>query len=145
MMLWRQLHLDIRIRRPDRRRGRIGKIQAGVGQPDVVDNRDHLARRNVLANGGIDVIAQRGRLLDARAGAGAHVNLELAGIDGGKEVLPQPRRQQRHRADREHAGRRSGRRRRNRHTASAAQIAVAELAQTARSNAESEIAQMDCG
>ncbi len=32
-----------------------------------------------------------GRLFNARAGAGADVNLELAGVDGGKEVLAQRR------------------------------------------------------
>ncbi len=95
-MLGRQLHLDIRIRRPDRRRGRVGQIQPRVGQPDVVDNRDHLVRRNVLANRGVDVIAQGSRLFNARSGARAHVNLELPRIHRGKEVLPQPRRQQRH-------------------------------------------------
>ena len=56
---------------------------------------------NVLTNGCINVIAQRGRLLDARAGARAHMNLELPGIDRRKEVLPQPGHQQRHRGDHE--------------------------------------------
>jgi hypothetical protein len=49
--------------------------------------------RNLLADGGVDVVAERGRLFDARAGAGAHVNLELAGVHRGEEVLAQPGRQ----------------------------------------------------
>ena len=42
---------------------------------------------NVLADGRVDVVAERGGLFDAGAGAGADVNLELAGVDGGEEVL----------------------------------------------------------
>ena len=54
-----------------------------------------------LADRRVDVVAQRRRLFDARAGARAHVNLELPRIHRWKEVLPQKRRQQRHRPHRE--------------------------------------------
>ena len=37
-----------------------------------------------------DAIAERRRLLDARAGRRAHVQLELAGVDGREEVLADP-------------------------------------------------------
>ncbi len=39
------------------------------------------------------------RFFDARAGVGAHMQLELAGVHRGKEILPQPRIQQGKRAD----------------------------------------------
>ena len=46
--------------------------------------------RNLLADGGVDVVAESGGLFNARAGVGAHVDLELAGVDGGEEVLAEP-------------------------------------------------------
>ncbi len=46
-----------------------------------------------------DVVAERGRLFDARAGAGADVNLELAGVHGGEEILAEPGRKQANRAN----------------------------------------------
>ena len=67
---------------------RIGKVDAGIGQADVIDDGDNLAGGNVLADGGVDVIAQGRGFLNARAGARPHVNLELAGVDDGKEILP---------------------------------------------------------
>ena len=98
-VFFRELDLDVGIGGADRRGGRVGKIQARVGQADVIDDGDDLIGGNVLADGAVDVIAKRGSLFDARTGAGPDVDLELPGIYGGEEVLPQPRRQQRHRAD----------------------------------------------
>ena len=59
------------------------------------------------ADGCVHVIAESGRLLDARAGVRAHVNHELAGVNGGKEVLPEPRRQSQ-RSQRQTPGKESG-------------------------------------
>ena len=91
VVLRRELHLDVRVGRTDGRRCRIGKVQAGIGQPDVIDDADDLAGGNVLADGGVDVVAQGRGFFNARAGARAQVNLELAGIDGGKEILARDR------------------------------------------------------
>ena len=54
-----------------------------------------LRLRNFLADRAVDLVAQAGSLFDARAGAGADVELELAAVAGGKEVLSQPRIEQR--------------------------------------------------
>ena len=47
--------------------------------------------RNLPADGLLHQIAEPRGLLDARAGLGAQVQLELAGVGAGKEVLPEPR------------------------------------------------------
>ncbi len=51
------------------------------------------------ADGVLDLVAQPRRLLDAGAGLGAHMQLELAAVDRGEEVLPQPGVEQRQRDD----------------------------------------------
>ncbi len=92
MVLLGQLHLDVGVGRADGRRGRVGEVQAGIRQADVIDNGDDLFGRNILADGRVDVVAEGCRLFDARAGAGADVNLELAGVNRREEVLAQKRR-----------------------------------------------------
>ena len=69
----------------------VGQVHAGVGHADVVDDGDQFARRNLPPDGIVDLVAQARRLLDAGAGAGAHVQLELAGIDA-RERSPAPAR-----------------------------------------------------
>ena len=44
--------------------------------------------RDQLADGAVNLIAERGGLFDARAGGRAHVKLELAAIDRGKKSWP---------------------------------------------------------
>jgi hypothetical protein len=87
MVIGRELHLDIGVGGSDGCGSGVGEIQAGIGQPDVIDDGNNFLGRNLLANGGVDVVAKEGCLFDARAGAGADVDFELAGVDGGKEVL----------------------------------------------------------
>ena len=48
------------------------------------------SRRDDLADRVLDVVAERRRLLDARAGRRAQVQLELAAVDGREEVLADP-------------------------------------------------------
>ena len=98
-MILAQLHLNVGVGRADGRGGRVREIQRRVGQADVIQHRDHLIGRNLLPDRLVDVVAERGRLFDARSGAGADVNLELAGVHRGKEILAQKRRQQAHRAE----------------------------------------------
>ena len=50
----------------------------------------HLARRDDLADGGLDQIGEPRGLLDARAGLGPHVQDELAAVGGREEVLAEP-------------------------------------------------------
>ena len=97
MVVLAQLHLDVGVGRADGRRGRVGQVQSRVGQPNVIDDRDHFAGRNILADGGVDVIAEQSRLLDSRPGAGTHVNLELPGVHRGEEILAEPGRKKTHR------------------------------------------------
>ena len=94
MVILAQLHLDVGVGWSDGRGGRVREVQSRVGQADVIDDIDHLSDGNLLSDGRVDVVAERGRFLDARAGAGAHVNLELAGVHRREEVLAEPRREQ---------------------------------------------------
>ena len=48
------------------------------------------------------MVAERGRLLDAHAGPGAHMDLELPGVHRRKEILPQRRGEKSHRTQRKH-------------------------------------------
>ena len=90
VMVLGQLHLDVGVRRANGRRGRVREVQAGVRQADVVYDRHDLFGRNLLPYGGVNLVAERGRFLDARAGVSAHVNFELAGVHRGEKVLAQP-------------------------------------------------------
>jgi len=88
MMIAGQLHLDICVGGAYRRGGRVGKIQRGVRQADVVENRHHFVGRNLPADGLLHVIAKRSRFFDARTRVGAHVNDELAESTDGKKSCP---------------------------------------------------------
>src|SRR5204863_169132 len=57
---------------------------------DVVDDADDLVSGNDAANRLADVIAERRRLLDARAGRRSQVQLELSAVDAGEKVLADP-------------------------------------------------------
>src|SRR5580658_3661928 len=70
----------------NRCRGGVGGVDAAIGQADVVDDSGDLARRNQLTDGGLDLIAQRGRILDAQPGGRTYVQLDLSGIDRREEV-----------------------------------------------------------
>ena len=105
--------------RADRRRVAVRQIQAAVGQPDVVDDALDLRLRDDVADGRVDGVAQRRRLLDPRAGRRPQVQLELAAVDRREEILADPREQrERHAADA--AGSRSRRRPRLRQAAARA-------------------------
>ncbi len=88
MVVFAQLDLDVGVGGADGSRGGVREVQAGTGQADVIDDGDHFFGGNLGADGRVDVIAERGGLFDAGTGACANVNLELAGIYRGEEVLP---------------------------------------------------------
>ncbi len=90
MVIGRQGHKNICVRCANRRRIAVGKIDAAVGQPDVVDNIVDFARRNLLPNRLLDLIAKVGGLLNAHSGRSTHVKLEGAAVHAGEEVLAQP-------------------------------------------------------
>ena len=56
------------------------------------------ALRDLTADSILDLVAEPRRLFDSRAGVRTHVQLELAAVDRGKEVLSQPRIEQSKRA-----------------------------------------------
>ena len=80
-VILRQRHHDVGVAGADRRRVAVGQVEAAVGQADVVDDPAHLVVRHHLADHPFDAVAQDRRLLDAGAGRGAHVQLELAAVD----------------------------------------------------------------
>src|SRR5437588_12116420 len=86
-MIRGEVHEDIGVARADRRRGRVGEVDAAVGNADVVDDGRDLARGNQLPDRLFDAIAQARGLIDADAGGTAQVELDLAGIDAREEIL----------------------------------------------------------
>ena len=65
------------------------EVDAAVGKTEVVHDGRDLARLDGLADGLLHLIAQNGRLLDARARGCAQMQLELPGIDAREEILAQ--------------------------------------------------------
>src|SRR5277367_4415597 len=87
MVLFGERDLDVGVSGADRRGVGVGGVESAVGQADVVDDGDDLLLRDRLPYGVVDPVADGGHVFDAGSGAGAHVNLELATIDGREEVL----------------------------------------------------------
>ena len=90
MMLGRQSYQDVSIRCAHRRRIAVGKIDAAVGQPYVVDDVMDFIGWNLLSNRPLDLIAEVGRLFNAHSCGSAHVKLERAAVHAGKEIAAQP-------------------------------------------------------
>ena len=76
----------------------VRKIDAAVGQADVVDDAGYFARRNLFAYEAFDPVAKTRGLFNSRAGPRAQVQLELSGVDPGKEIPSQPGHQEHERA-----------------------------------------------
>jgi hypothetical protein len=89
-MLLGERHHDIGVRRAHRRRIAVDGIDAAVGQPDLVQDTEQLIVRNLAADGLLHQIADARRLFDAGPGFGAQMQLELAGVGGREEILPEP-------------------------------------------------------
>ena len=86
-MIRGEVHEDIGVARADRRRCRIGQVDAAVGDADVVDDGRDLASGNQLPDRLLDSIAQGRGLIDADAGGTPQVELDLAGVDAREEIL----------------------------------------------------------
>jgi hypothetical protein len=87
---------DVGVAGADRCGVAVGQVDAAIGQPDVVDDGDQLVAWDGGADHLIDLVAQPGGLLDAGTGAPPQVQLELAAVDLGEEILAQPRQQDGH-------------------------------------------------
>ena len=90
-MLRGQRDHNVRIFRPDWRRTAVGKVDAAVGQSDVVDNSAKLGWRYLVANLGFHAVTQSGRLFNTHAGRSTKMQCEFATVYGWEEVLSQPR------------------------------------------------------
>ncbi len=93
MMLLVQAHQNLRVAGANDAGVAVRKIDTGIRQPDVVENRDQLVFRNLLPQVLFDFVAQPRRLLHAQAGTAANVKPHLAGIDAGEEILAQEKHQ----------------------------------------------------
>ena len=99
-MLRLQVDQNVGVHGSDRRRGAVRHVDGAVRQADIIDDAGDFLRRNDALDGGLDQIAQARGLLDARAGLGAEVQIELAGVGGREEILAEPGNQQKNgRAD----------------------------------------------
>ena len=91
MMLLLQRNENIGITRADRGRRAVGRIDAAVRQPNVVDDAREFGGGDDLADVRLDRVAKCGCLLDAQPRAGAQVQLDLARVHRREEVLTEPR------------------------------------------------------
>jgi hypothetical protein len=81
-------HQDHAVIDADRRAVGEGQIIEADRQADIVDDQLALLRRDDLADLVLDSLEDLLGLLDARAGRGADVQLDLPGIDDREEVAP---------------------------------------------------------
>jgi hypothetical protein len=77
---------DVAIHRADRARGAVGHVDGAVRQADAVDDRVDFLRRDQPADLALDLVEQRGGLLDAGAGGGAGMQGDGAAVHLGEEV-----------------------------------------------------------
>src|SRR5271167_3022134 len=76
----------------------IRKIDAAIGQTDVVDDAVDFLRRDLLADRSLNQISQSGCLLNTSSRTRAQMQFELTCIDRGEKILTQPRNQKRKRS-----------------------------------------------
>src|SRR6266571_1086768 len=84
-----QLDKNLRVGRSDGAGVAVGQVNAAVGQANVVQDGRDLVFGNRFADDSIDLIGKARGFLDAQAGARAHVQADLAGVDFWKEVAPE--------------------------------------------------------
>ena len=94
MVLLIQAHQDFRVAGADHAGIAVGKIDAGVRQPDVVEDRDQFVFRDLLPQILLDFIAKPCGFFHPQSGAAANVEPHLPGIDAGEEILAQKKHQQ---------------------------------------------------
>ena len=82
---------DFRVGGPDGAVVAVRSIDAAVGQADVVDDAHEFARRNLAADALVDQIGEARCFLDAGAGSGAEMQVDLPVVAARKEVLAELR------------------------------------------------------
>src|SRR5437868_11730161 len=87
MMLLIQRDQYLGIGRSNGSAGAVGSIDGAEGQTDVVQNRDQLVLRNLLAQRLLDFIAKTSCFFDARSRARAQMQTEDSSVDAGEEIL----------------------------------------------------------
>ena len=90
MVLDGQRYHDVGVRAAHRRGIAVGEIDAAVRQAYVVNYVLNFARRNLVSNRLLHLIAKVGRFFNAHSGGSTHMKLEAAGVNAGKEVAAQP-------------------------------------------------------
>src|SRR5579864_3930189 len=89
MLLRIQCNQNLSITRADRPVRTIRLVDAGVRQPDIVQNGLQLSLWDFCAQRVLDLITQASCLLDAQTGTSADMKPQKSGIHLGKEVLSQ--------------------------------------------------------
>src|ERR1700687_812403 len=64
----------------------VRKIDAAVGQTNIVNNGGEVVRRDLFPYEASDPVAKIRGLLDARAGPAAHMQFKLPRVDAGEEI-----------------------------------------------------------
>ena len=90
MMLFVQRDQDVGVARANRSRVAIGVIDGAIGQADIVHYVADFRGWNGLADGGLDLVAKPGRLLNAGTSLGPHMEDELPAVGIGEKVLAEP-------------------------------------------------------
>jgi len=94
-----ELHQDFGVGSADGSGVAVAQVNSAVRQADVVQDGYQFVLRNDLSNGLVDLIREASGFLDAQAGAGAHVQSDLAGVHFGEKVAAEKK----HQASGEHA------------------------------------------
>ncbi len=64
----------------------IGKVDAAVGQPDIIDVGCQFLFGNNLAQCLINLVSNQRSIFYPRSGRGAHMQFDLTGVDRGEEI-----------------------------------------------------------
>src|SRR6202166_2281768 len=90
-------HQNIGVARSDEARGAVHEIDGAVRQADIVQDVVYFALRDLAADGALNEVAQLRGLFDSRAALGAEVQDELTAVGVGKEILTEPRHEEKRR------------------------------------------------
>ncbi len=99
MMLLIQAHQNFSVAGADHAGVAVGQVDAGVGQPDVVEDRVQFVFGDLLPQIGFDLVAQARGFFHSQSGTRPHVKTHQAGIDAREEILAQ----EEHQTHRQHA------------------------------------------
>ena len=80
---------NIRVAGAKKAAAAITEADAGVGYADVVEYSAEFLRGQLLTDGGLNLVHEPRGFLDAPSGGSAHVQTELAGVNGREKVLAQ--------------------------------------------------------